>query len=354
MLGLAIIAKNENEVTDEIKSYYKYFDKVIIAIDEGEAHGEFVLYEWSEAERSSKMLDFSRKRNFVHSMFEGFDFYLTIDTDDVIPNVELLPNVATKAKAGGFDVVYFPYHYSSDEFGNVNAIHNKERLIRPIKELKWNKAIHENVLPISGFYHNILICEDIVVVHNVDQDHADRSYDRNIRYMIDEWNKDKDATDSRTLAYLGRCFMARKDHLKAVFFLRKHVETSGWDEDRCTSLCQLSDIYRQKSEYDASIKYAYMALDERHDFPDPYLKLHDVYVEKGKWDKAIYWGELGAKIKPPQTFMITDPSYSGWRLALSLSYCYMMKGEVEIAYRLFKYPSLSLKSIDGNVLSLTL
>lgn len=338
-LGLGIIARNFSEVTETIKAYYGYFDKVIIAVDEISDNCNCLLYEWSDDEKNSGMLDFSRKRNFLHDEMikAGVEYYFTIDTDDIVNSINNVRTLAELAKEKQIDIVYLPYNYSRDEYGNLNAVHNKERILRCSYDIYWNMPIHENVLPREGYRHNILLADNIIVNHNVDFDHADRSWERNMKYLIREWNEKKENTDPRTLAYLGRCFAAKKDLEKAIFFLRMHYEKSGWDEDKCMTLCSLADIYRELKDYDTAVQYAFLALAERNDFAEPYYKLHDIYVEKLKWEKAIYWGEIGLKTKPPQTFVIQDPSYGTWRMALSLAFCYMQIGNIDKAYQLFQY-----------------
>jgi len=108
----------------------------------------------------------------------------------------------------------------------------------------------------------------------------------NIGYLLEEYNRDRENTDPRTLAYLGRMFHGVADYDRAIFFLQKHLQSSGWDEDRYWSWCQLSDLYRLKEKYDLAIASAFEALQERPDYPDAYLKLHDIYFDKEDWQKA--------------------------------------------------------------------
>lgn len=338
MIALGIIAKDEvAKLKNIIDKYGKFFDQIHIAYDNlkvEEVKNDNVFlhsYIWIN--------DFSHKRNYLANKIKasGCDYYFTIDCDDEIENPEGIKNIYKKAKDQDVSIVYLPYEYSKDEFGNVNAAHNKERLIKCTDNLFWNKKIHENVLPKSMVSHKVVIDTTVKVIHiKTHEEYAD-SLERNSRYLIKEFNEDRENTDPRTLAYLGRGFMALKDHDKAIYFLQRHIEKCGWDEDKCTSFCQLAEIFREKQDYDKAISCATEALLIRPDYPDPYLTLHSIYQERQMFDKAIEWGEMGLKRQLPQTMMITDPSAYTWRPALSMSFCYLQIGEYEKAWKLFSY-----------------
>ena len=340
-LSLAMIVKDEvGLVRNIISKYYKYFDEVDIAvddkIDEFQAlakdfpNTNIFPYKWCD--------DFSDKRNFLQDRIKA-DYYLYLDTDDEIKDPSNIRDLAWKAFNEGISVVYCLYNYSKDEWGNCNAAHYKERIIKVDKNLIWNKPIHENILPKVTINHKVLVDDShkLVIDHNIDDEHALRSSIRNIKILLEEYNRCKEKTDPRTLAYLGRVFLGVQDYEKAIFFLEKHIANSGWDEDRYFSWCQLSDIYRRKEDTEKSISCAFEALSERTDFPDAYLQLHEAYFDKMNWGKAIEWGQMAAARKPPKTFMLTDPSAYTWRLALSLSYCYFNTGDFEKAYSLLQY-----------------
>ncbi|MTW38255.1 hypothetical protein GM541_14480, partial [Streptococcus pneumoniae] len=77
------------------------------------------------------------------------------------------------------------------------------------------------------------------------------------------------------------------------------------------SWCQLADAYRRKGNVQQAIGAAMEALSERPDFPDAYLKLHDIYFDREEWLKAEVWGRQGLMKQSPKNFTITDPSAYG-------------------------------------------
>lgn len=340
-LSLAVIAKDEVEQIDRIIHDYRgFFDEILFAVDDDKVYQDcslsykiddgikFFKYEWCK--------DFSHKRNFLAEKVTG-DYYVRIDTDDAILNSRQVRTVAENAQKNGVTVVMCHYIYSKDEDGNPNATQYRETIIKNTKNVYWNKKIHECILPRILAGYKVHVDETLKIDHQITFDHARKSIVRNLEYLIAEYNQDKDKTDPRTIAYLGRTFFTLKDFDKAIFFLQKHISGSGWDDDRYTSWCYLAEIFSHKKDYDKAIACANEALAEKPAYPDAYFKLHDIYFQMGSWEKAIAWGETGASKEMPKTMMVLDPSAWTWRPALSLAFCYMQTGEVDKAWKYFSY-----------------
>ncbi len=334
---LAVIAKDEvDDLNRIINDYAKYFDEVAIAYDDESVKDKIVnpgnvklyKYEW--------IGDFAHKRNFLADQVTT-NFYFTIDTDDTILFPETIRDVVKKAMDGNLSVVYGYYYYSHDQDGNCCAAHWKERLIKNSKNLQWNKKIHENLVPLTMVGHTFDLDDRLAVRHNATHEDIEESNLRNIKYLIEEYNQDKDQTDPRTIAYLGRVLFGMRDFKRARYFLEKHIELSGWDDDRHFSWCVLADIHRLNKDYKQSIACGFEALAERPEYPDGYLAIFWAYFDQEQWEKAIEWAEIGLRKPTPKNFMVSDPSSYTWRPALALSYCYWNMGEFEKAMKLFQY-----------------
>lgn len=344
-LSLAVIVKDEvSNVNRIIADYSKYFDEMIFAVDDDKALAElskntnakFYKYDWGEEEKKCGLLDFARKRNFAASKVTG-DYYVRIDTDDSISNPEKLREVAEYADKNKISVVVCYYLYSKDDNGNTNAAHYRETIIKNSQNLKWNKSIHENVIPQSLTGYKLHVDDTIRIDHHIDYEHSVNSIVRNLAYLIHEYNRDREKTDPRTLAYLGRTFFSLKNFDKAIFFLQKHIEKSGWDDDRYVSWSYLSEVFNQRNDFAQAIACANEALQERPEYPDAYFKLHDIYWAMKKWDKAVIWGEMGFSKKQPKSFMVLDPSSWTWRPALSMAHCLSQLDRWEEANKYFNY-----------------
>lgn len=349
-LGLGMIVKDEVEEVKRILSQFRYlFDEVQITItsplrkDElektiSEFGGTPSYFEWNK--------NFADARNFNKAQFKESDYYFRLDADDEIVNPQFVREITQKAKNDGVSIVYCWYDYSKDQWGNTNAGHYRESIIKIDDNLFWNKRIHENVLPKEKSNYSIAIDENVKINHLIDAEHAYLSGMRNIEYLLEEYKEDKEATDPRTIAYLGRVFMSVGEFEKAIFFLNKHIEKSGWDEDRYMSWTQLAEIYRQNGDLKNAESCCYEAISERVDYPDAYLKLHDIFFDQESWKNACHWGEIGLAKKRPQSMMICDPSAYTWRPMLSMSLTYFHLGNFEKAYKLFNLAKSYVPTLD--------
>lgn len=337
---LGMIVKDEvSDIERILKDYRQYFDEVQITITSPDKRKEIeeicdkykanhTYFEWVE--------DFAAARNFNKELCKS-DWVFVIDTDDVILYPEKIREVAERAKSEHFNVVYGYYHYGVDQDGNCCAAHWKERLIKNSKNLRWNKKIHENIVPLSMVGHNFDLDERLEVKHNCTYEDSLKSNERNIKFLLDEYKQDGEKTDPRTIAYLGRVLFGLGDFKRARYFLERHIELSGWDEDRFQSWCQLADVHRLQKDFKQAIACGFEALAERPDYPDAYLALGWVYFDQEQWTKAIEWFEQGLRKPTPKTFIVYDPSSFTWRPALALSYAYWNIGEFEKAMALFNF-----------------
>lgn len=338
-VGLGMIIKDEDQHLERILSKYrKYFGEVQITITSDlkikelqnicEKYNCFHSYfKWID--------DFSAARNFNMKQFKKSDYYFRLDADDDIENPEAIQEVYEKCKKQNISMVLAYYDYARDEDGNTNAAHYRESIIKLDENLFWNKEIHENIIPKNEKSYRVVKDNSYRYIH-LNKDGSD-SRMRNIKILLKEYNRDKENTDPRTLAYLGRMLHGIGEIDKALPILELHISKSGWDEDRYLSFTQIADIYMRKKDYDKAISACYEAITECPTYPDAYLKLHDIYFENSKWESAIHWGKIGCQANRPESTMLFDPSSYTWRPALSMSYCYLMLGKYDEAMKLFDY-----------------
>lgn len=353
MISLHCIAKDQGDQIERIiRDYEKYFDYLDFAVDSRKVcdalskkySGKIRFFHFKDRLKSGR-ISFADKRNFLHKQCKT-KYYFRLDTDDTIINPEKISEVVKRADEEDITVVCTYYDYSRDKWGNTNAAHYRETIIRNTNNVFWNKPIHENIIPVdpSNF---ILIHDDTVKIHhNIDAGHSEESLKRNFEYLLEEYKENGDETDPRTLAYLGRSYMGFGDFEKAIYFLVQHIKRSGWNEDRYLSWCQLSHIYRLIGDYQRSIGSAFEAMQELPDYPDAYFELHDTYFNQEKWKKSIEWALMGMSKKKPDTNMLIDPSAYTWRPTISLATCYYQIGEFDKALACFKEAEKYVPTLD--------
>lgn len=330
-LSLAIIAKNE---VDQIKriseAYGKYFEEVVVAWDDEEVPEikgvRFVPYKWQN--------DFSHKRNFLAEHIKT-DYYMRIDTDDSIADHHNIPSLFNKVLSAGADCINVPYMYGVDDDGNCIAKHWRETIIKKKDGVYWKKAIHENIFVEDGVEFNNANDNSITIIHHTDNRHSEDSFQRNFRMLLDEFNRDKEDTDPRTIAYIGRMLMGIGQWQKAVYFLEKLVEKSGWDDDKYFAYTELAFCHLQLNNLDKSVSACFEALSINPDFPDAHICMGEVYIRKQDFPKAITWLNNATSKKSPDTMYVIDPSRYTVRLAISLAMAYFGAGDFDKAKTLF-------------------
>ena len=87
-------------------------------------------------------------------------------------------------------------------------------------------------------------------------------------------------------------------------------------------------------------------MEERPDYPDAYLKLHDIYFDQGKWEKAYEWGKQGLIRPAPRNFCLVDPSAYGWRPTLSMAFTLFQMNKFEEALKLFNEAKKDVPTLD--------
>lgn len=334
-LALAIIVKDEIEqVADIISKYGKYFDEICLAVDQKQEEFEKLFEGVAKVYRYTWCDDFSHKRNFLAEKVES-PYYFRMDCDDDIQNPELIRERFNQMVEGGFDVLYLPYIYSKDEDNNVDAEHWREVIIKKRPDIYWKKSVHENVFMESQQDCNLLRDDQIKIIHNLTKEHALSSSDRNFKILLAEFAKDKENTDPRTIAYLGRVFMAKGQWDTAIKFLEVLIAKSGWQDDKYFAWIQMADCWHMLGKDDTAIACCYEALSLNTTFPDAYLKLGSIFLEKQEFQKALDWLMPGVVRKKPDTMLVVDTTVYGHRAYMNIALAFIGLGDFEQALQYF-------------------
>lgn len=336
-LALSIIVKDEIEqVKNILEKYAKYFDEVVLAVDfkfdefvalqEKYSHLEVYQYAWQN--------DFSHKRNFLADKTKS-EYYFRIDCDDDISNPEKIREVFGKMVLHNVDIVYFHYDYSVDVDGNIEAGHWRETIIKKRSDIYWKKSVHENVFVDNQDNFKGIKDESIKIIHNITKGHAEESRDRNWRILVEEYRRDGDKTDPRTIAYIGRMLIGIKKYNEAIKFLELLIVRSGWDDDKYFAYIHISQCFQNLGDLTAAIAACNEAFAIKPEFPDAYLQLGVIYIAKNDFKKAINWLEIGAKKPVPDTLFVLDLSVYGYRKNMNLAIAYFGLGDYEKAWEFF-------------------
>lgn len=334
-LALAIIAKNEVEKCYAIiEKYGEYFDEIAIAYDERKEDFEAISHDKVKVFPYIWINDFSDKRNFLASKIES-EYYFRLDTDDIIENPQNIRALFDRIVTTKTDLLYVVYDYAKDVNGNCIASHWRETIIRRDPTIYWKKAIHENIHLEDK--ENVRMGRDttVKIIHDIDYKHCEESFERNVKYLLNEFKRDGEKTDPRTIAYLGRMLAGKEQYNEAILFLEKLVEKSGWDDDKYFAWVQMSQCYQALGKMDTARACCDEALAINTKFPDAFLQMGNIYLQKGDYDKAVDWFMPGIARPQPDTVMVIDPCLYTYKGKANAALALLGKGDVPLACKIY-------------------
>jgi tetratricopeptide (TPR) repeat protein len=237
--------------------------------------------------------------------------------------------------AGDFDLCFVPYIYSVDENGVCNAKHSRETIIKKRPDIYWKKKIHENIFIDNPKLAKICHTGEIRIIHNLSEEHALASQERNLKILMEEYNEGGKNTDPRTVGYIGRVLVSKREFKKAIPFLELLIEKSGWEDDKYFAWIYLSNCYSELNNPNMAMACCFEALTLNTTFPDAYLKLGSVYLYKKEYQKALDWLMPGLVRPEPKTMFVVDPSVYGYRARLYVALTYLGMANFKEALRYF-------------------
>lgn len=259
--------------------------------------------------------DFAEQRNFVATKIPtNTDYYLWMDTDDVLIGGKHLKKIAQLAKMKKMDTVFLKYWYGCEFNGkpseqtlvNVDIEHFRERLLKPGTST-WKKRIHETPIPVDGVrenYAKIPYSEDtpIAIMHTTSLDDSQAKMDRNQKILELELSDERKQgkPDPRTILYLMKIYAERGDKqtlINCIEMGHEYLGLSGWDEERANALDIMAICSSKLNHYAEAITYLHRAIEEYPHDPLHYVRLALAYFNHGKNKEAKHWLEMAGQMK---------------------------------------------------------
>lgn len=258
--------------------------------------------------------DFSKARNFNFEQASG-DYILWLDSDDILRGAENIRSVVEKMREEDIDVCVANYLYDFDENGECTVKHLKTRIVKK-GSVKWVGALHEDfdsTRNISSFF-----CKDIEVIHLTDGKRAEDSSKRNMEIALSEMKNRPE--DPRSLWLVANAYWGVANYDKAVENFEKFIEKSQSEEEKYIAYLNLASIKRDEN-------YALKAIGIRPVYPNAYHKIAEYKADKGQYETAIQFIEIGLQLPKPEMDMIVyNPRDYDYNPLLLLTKCYWRLG----------------------------
>jgi len=324
-IALCIITKGDEELNNVVKAVASVSEYVTAVYITTNSKKYKKVEEWcsKDDKLNHSHLDwsdnFSQQRNFNFSQVpEDFDWILWMDSDDVILNAHLLPDIAKISKKQGIDTVFFDYWYgakfdgepSEETFVENEITHYRERLIRP-GSVVWKKRIHESPVPVDPQnyrYSKVTYSKAVPIAwlhlgasRDALPEFLEKKMARNRRLLRMELEDERASgeADPRTILYLMKIEAESRDEevLKGCVELGKeYLLKSGWDQERAECCRLMGRCLGTLGDHKKAFDYIMLAIKEYPRAPLSYLYLARECFNLKNYGAMKHWMEVGLSI----------------------------------------------------------
>lgn len=318
-----------------LKNIKDHVDGIFLNVNHkpGEKISQKVMDVWNEEREGYKGMfalkrtewhdDFAEARNVNLEMVPAsFDWIIWLDTDDTVDKPHKIRDVAEVS--GKYDSIYVDYLYDRDEAGNPTTVHMVARLFKNNGSHRWKGMIHETLIETRGATQGMT--KDFMVVHHAEAERTQRSFERNIKMLEQQIQKESKDPDPRTFYYLGSTYMDAGHTEDAKQLFADYLTLSGWDQERCVAETKLGRIYLNEGNRAEAKKHFMLAIGEDPDNPGPRVEMGSLELEMKQYRKAQVWLEGVLKMKVNQTTLERNPMSYTFRTYLLLADTYFGMG----------------------------
>jgi len=378
IISACIIIKDDSELENLkrcIASIINYVDEVNIVangekadgiVEFCESHGRinYFYHKWTK--------DFSEQRNFCASKVrKDADYYIWIDSDDVLIGGEYLKTLAESAKKRNLDVVFFTYWYGClfdgepayENLKKVELTQTRERLLKPGTTV-WKKRLHETPVPVDNLnftYTDVRYSDEypIAWLHlgvdrnmPIERQRAKTARNRELLELELKEEREKGEADPRTLVYLMKIYSEENDSellQETLNMGNEYLIKSGWDSERAMACCMMAKALGKLNRDNEAKKLLFKSIEEYPYDPVLYLHLSRVCYNLKQFREMKHWLEFALTLDPEEAMSNVSNLLELKLLAqeLAMHYAFEAEKDVRKAYKAMKMLADELPSPEN-------
>lgn len=336
-----IVAPTDEEATQLercLGSVANFVDEIVITITGQNEQVEKVCKKFhTRVSHFDWIDDFSVARTFNFNQTQA-EWILWLDADDTLDNGKNLKPLIAQAEANKVGAFFVLYKYGFDTNGNCIDQHWKINLVKNNGAMKWEAAIHEDLLGTA----KIARTQDIVRVHHDTENRIVKSWERNERILLKE--HEKKPQDPRPIFYLGRTALYGGKYQEAVDYLQEYLGMSGWDDERYEANLLIGEALMKTDQWDEALLTYNQAILEKEVAPDAYYHKGVCYMHKEDWNAALYNFQFSLNLPTNESTML-NPMIWTRDVYTAIGECYLNLGKLKDSVYSFQ---LALKADPQN------
>lgn len=327
-ISLCMIVKNEeNDLPRCLNSVAGLFDQIVI-VDTGSTDNTRTIAEsyGAEVHKFVWVEDFALARNFSFSKAKS-DYIMWLDADDEIKPEDKVKILNLKHNMRS-DIYYMLYNYAPGKDDIPTITVHLPRIVRNSSDARWQWPIHEAIIIPPSWRQERT---DIVITHR-------KSFA----------NRVKDST--RNLSILRNAVKTYPYSSRMWFYLAKEVYGDCLF-DECLSA--LVEFFKLPDAWHDDIMYAYymkatslmyklkkqdvidvctQAIIKDPKWAEFYAIMGQIYYDEQRWNEAIPWFEIAARMPKNTSCGIVLHEYYTWIPQDRLCKCYGEVGRIRESY----------------------
>lgn len=316
---------NEEEVKRLLKSLEPHVDGIFINYNGKK--GKLNWQKWTSLPVVYKKFkweeDFGLARNQSFSLVprDEFDYYLWIDTDDVLVGEPGAMDELIASLDPYTEGVFLRYEYAVDpETGTVVVEQWRERLLATNTDWEWVFPIHEVCRSVSGIQY---AKRDQLFIRHQRTSGDDRgARERNRRIIANAAAKYPE--ESRYQFYLagetlaeadGETDPKRKSELieMALVAYNKYREMAREiTDDIYLATARIAELHRMKGDHASAIEADLECIAIYPSWPDGYVGAAKSCMELGDWPRMKAFADMATKCGQPSTAASIEPMMAGF------------------------------------------